>query len=192
MIFVCTHDNTAHYDLSVDFQLIKSNKRGKNIWKKESFRHLRHIYYIWNNLDKFDIQDDTITIFQNRRYMNVWDIPTGYDCTCTLWRHNPCPIGKQYIMCHDSESLELSKEIINDEEYNSFLELPMHKCSYHNIFSLHVADFQDYCQLLFDTLFEIEKQLPDWNNACYLGERIGGFIIEKYFPKKYIANLIEI
>jgi hypothetical protein len=144
-----------------------------------------------NNLDQFDYPD-TITIFQKRRYLKNWDIPEGYDCTCSVWNWNPASVYNQYVLCHDKKSIDLSKEVIADDEYLMFLGHPMTDISYHNIFTMRTEDFLEYCDFLFNVLFEIERKLSSWDNACFLGERIGGFYIQKYLPKKQVSQLIEV
>lgn len=191
MIYCCTHTGSIDYKLNTDYTLLNVGREGKNIWNKEQFRHLRHIYFIANNLDQFDYPD-TITVFQKRRYLKFWDLPEGYDVTCSVWQWNPASVYNQYVLCHDKKSIDLSKEIISEDEYLMFLGHPMTDISYHNMFTMHTVDFLEYCDFLFNTLFEIEHRLPDWNNACFLGERIGGYYIEKYLPKKQVSQLIQI
>lgn len=193
MIFVCTHKEKPVYTLDCEYQIVTPDfsTNLNNIWNKVEYRHLRHIYFIYNNLHLYDYPE-TITIFQHRRYMTVLDLPEGYDIVCPAWPRNPATVYYQYVLCHDKESIDLSKQVINEYNYLEFLKTPMGGKAYHNIFTMRTEDFLEYCDDLFYILFEIEKRLPDFKNACFLGERIGAYLIWKNFNNKLVSPLVEI
>jgi hypothetical protein len=193
MIFCCTHTGSLKYDLPVEYQLVTLDLQGNNIWEKENYRHLRHIYYIYNNLELFNYPD-IVTIFQYRRYMKVLDLPEGYDVVAPGWGYNTCTVGHQYEICHSKEILELSKQEVNSYHYLEFLETQMTNKYYHNIFTMRTIDFLEYCDFLFSTLSDIEKKATDFSEAAFIGERLGAYYLWRYYNPERILNstLIEL
>lgn len=191
MVFCCTHTNSLDYTLPINYQLITTDLPGINIWEKVNYRHCRHIYYIYKNLNLFNYPE-IIGIFQKKRYLTTLTIPDGYNCVVPAWGRNSCTVYNQYCICHNKEIIDLSKEIINDYHYDKFLQLPMTGVHYHNMFVLHSKDFMKYCYFLFDVLFKIERRVDEFSDAPFIAERLGAFWFWRYMNKRYISPIVEL
>lgn len=192
MVFICTHEQEPKYTLPIDYQIVKPDYYFRpNIWDKTNYKHVRHIYFIWRNLDLYDYPNE-VFIFQHRRYLNVFSLPYNIDVVCPGWSPNPATVYDQYCLCHSKNVIDLSKEIVNDKEYDEFLKNPMTLVAYHNMFGMRRSDFMSYSGFLFYVLEELENKLDDFSDAAYISERLGAFYIWKNFFRRRIAILVEL
>lgn len=100
----------------------------------------------------------------------------------------------QFIHAHPAESLEITKKILT-EKYPDYLpsyEQVMTRTKAHrfNMFLMKQELFHDYCQWLFDILFELEKNLDISSYSDY-NQRIFGFISERLLDVFIEANHIS-
>ena len=191
MIFICSHNNVQEYTLPEEYMFLPlSALTGEdNINHKVSYRHLRHIYWIWKHMSY-----EEITIYQRKRYLSVHKIPDNYDAVVPQWQKGVGRLSIAYqwkvshMTCPDSSKdmyMEKLAEIAGDE-YKVFMHLdPCPTPFYHNIFSLKWNNFDSYCYYMFSILNDLEKEIGMTTNEelplyAYLAERLSNFWFYKY------------
>ena len=88
----------------------------------------------------------------------------------------------QYAHAHHAQDLDVAREIV-EERHAAFLpafDKAMRSASGHrfNMFIMKRAMFREYCEWLFDILFELERRLDISNYSAY-DARVFGFVGER-------------
>ena len=100
----------------------------------------------------------------------------------------------QFIHAHPAESIELTKNILIQKypDYMNAFEQVMSRTKAHrfNMFLMQKDVFHEYCNWLFDILFELEQQLDISSYTSY-NQRIFGFISERLLDVYLEANHIS-
>ncbi|WP_137597317.1 DUF4422 domain-containing protein [Paucilactobacillus kaifaensis] len=166
---------------------------GDNISSKNgSFNELTAIYWAWKNL-----KADAIGLDHYRRYMSMTkkkDINTTLNRSQIdeLFKNHDIILPKKrnyyiqsnynhYIHAHHKEPLDMAAKIIQEKypEYLGSFEKIMKKKSAHmfNMFLMKRAKFDEYCDWMFDILFELENKTDVTSYSKY-EQRVYGFVSE--------------
>lgn len=196
MIYICTHKEPK-YTLQCDYTIVDNGDTSyeDNIANYGNrYRHLRGIYNIWKN---YELPEE-IGIFQQRRYLNMTKIPSGFRAVVADWGLGYTNVRRQYNVCH-GEDLELVEKIIGPE-FTYYIDLTVLPY-FHNMFVFNKLDFCNYCEFLFPVLEKFEElsnhveRFGYQEAVCaFLAERIGSYWIWKNIPEKeiYLAKTIEL
>lgn len=162
---------------------------GQNISEKnKNYCELTALYWVWKNA-----KADFIGLCHYRRYFKgKKGIATEKEIEHRLSRTNTVLPKKrhylietnysQYIHAHHAEDLELTRRIILKKypEYIDAWEKIMTKTKGHrfNMLIMKQEVLNNYCEWLFDILFELEKQLDISAYSDY-DSRVFGFVAER-------------
>ena len=186
-----------------DLGFIKDNL-GDNISEKNpNYCELTGMYWVWKN----DKDSDIIGISHYRRYFangfllfkkiinqdKIEKLIKKYDVIVAkkeIYREN---VYMQY--CNNSgfaKDLELVKRIIKEKFSNEYEDafnkvMSSNKISQYNMMIAKRETYSEYCQWLFEILFEVEKKadLTDYNDYQ---KRIYGFLAERLLNVWLLAN----
>ncbi len=172
------------------------DNEGDNISKKNStFCELTGLYWIWKN-----INDDYIGICHYRRYFskyrayddekfyineaNVYGILKDYDIILPepfYWNKHTVETGYYECGCGYKKDLTIIREIIRVKypDYLASFDNVLRKkhASYCNMFVMKKEKFDQYCEWLFNILFEAEKKI-DISQYSVAEKRIFGYLSE--------------
>jgi hypothetical protein len=145
--------------------------------------HYRRYFTIKSSLERFKYKDDRFKLILSGK--EIEDLLSQHDVILpqkrnyyieTIWSH--------YQHAHNIKDLEKTKEIIEKKfpEYLDSFNNVMNGRSLHlyNMFIMKKEDFDQYCEWLFDILFELEKRTDISEYDAYQS-RIFGFISERLF-----------
>ncbi len=181
---------------------------GDNIsLKNKNYCELTGLYWAWKNLDADYIgvahyrrhfvgksgggnkRDKVITQVQLEQILKETDIvlpkPRNYYIETNY---------SQYVHAHHAEDLDVTREIL-DEKYPFYVKAfdeSMKRTSGHrfNMFIMKKEFFRQYCEWLFDILFELEKRL-DISNYSKNDARVFGFVSERLLDVWLDTNHIK-
>ena len=164
-----------------------------------SFCELTAIYWVWKNYDRigspdyigfchyrriFDVDSDTIEQFIGTNQV----IYAGYEKI-----EKDFSVYQQFCKWHKSD-LDLCLDFFASNNSNfylylkEYLALPFDNSALYNMFIVQKEIFFEYCELLFELLFELKSKLNLANYSFY-GSRVFGFIAERitgaFFYYKY-------
>lgn len=170
---------------------------GDNISNKNAnYCELTGLYYMWKN-EEYDV----LGLVHYRRYFihskkkakDVWDKILTKNNIKSIMQYTDIVLPKkrnyfietnysQYVHAHHAEDLNVTREILT-EKYPEFLEAydkSMKKTSGHrfNMFIMTKKYADEYCEWLFDILFELEKRL-DISDYSVNDARVFGFVSER-------------
>ncbi|BAP85226.1 exopolysaccharide biosynthesis protein [Paucilactobacillus hokkaidonensis JCM 18461] len=166
---------------------------GNNISDKNgTFNELTAIYWAWKNLDA-----DAIGLDHYRRYMSLSrkkDINTALsqDQVARLFEDHDIILPKKrnyfiqtnydhYVHAHHKEPLDDTAQIIKEKypDYIPSYNKVMQRKSAHmfNMFLMKRDKFNEYCEWMFDILFELESRTSVVNYSQY-EQRVYGFVSE--------------
>jgi len=176
---------------------------GDNISKKnESFCEVTALYWAWKNLDieyiglnhyrrYFTKKGIFQRILNKNKYELILDensireLIKKYDVILPRKRNYFIEtVWSQYKNAHNIRDLEETRKIVEDKypEYLISFDRVMNdkKLHLYNMFIMRKKDFDDYCEWLFDILFELENRIDisQYNNYQ---RRVFGFISERLF-----------
>ena len=169
---------------------------GENISEKNpNYCELTGLYWAWKNLDA-----DYIGLAHYRRHFSngkLWGdkkqkVITGIQLQKLLQKTDvllPKPRHywiesnySHYAHAHHAEDLDRTREILQEKypEYISAFDRSMNKRSGHrfNMFVMKKTLFCQYCEWLFDILFELEKRL-DISTYSKNDSRVFGFVSDR-------------
>lgn len=198
-------------EINKNLGYLKDNE-GINISSKNpNYCELTVIYYMWKNIKK----DNVVGLCHYRRYFykNIFNnknnilsdtdidkITNKYDIILPTPCYFNKSIQKNYCDSHHFEDLLECKNIIKEkypEFENSFDLVLKRKWAYcFNMIITRKEIFDDYCNWLFDILFDLEKKIDiskydDYNKRVFgfLSERLLNVYIEKNKHKFKIKEL---
>ena len=196
MIFICSRTPNIPYTLQEPYHILTPTDYPErpNISDKESYRHLRQMYFIWKNLDLFD-NPTTITIYQERRHLQHSTIPEGYDVIqpnhqdlrSISWQWQVC----SNVPSHSQIYFDILLTILpRMKEYATISPAP--SAYFHNMGTYTTPLFNDLCSFLFSTLtlFEDQSNLnptEPLGTYAFLAERIQNL----YFWEHPSLNVFE-
>lgn len=182
-----------------DLGYLKDNTKDNISKKNPNYCELTGLYWAWKNL-KCDIiglahyrryftakeQISKITVDNFEKYIldedEINDILKTNDIIVskysTFFKNN----RNFYKEIHHIEDLDITREVLK-EKYPEYLEcfdrrMKSHKLSICNMFVMKKKIFDEYCDWLFDILFEVEKR-TDIENYTTHQKRIYGFLSER-------------
>lgn len=175
--------------------------------KNANYCELTGLYWAWKNLEadyiglahyrrhfvykgaKGSKQDKVITQKQLEKVLKKTDIvlpkPRNYYIETNY---------SQYVHAHHAEDLDVTREILVDKypAYVRVYDESMKKTSGHrfNMFVMKREYFDNYCEWLFDVLFELERRLDisDYNKN---DARVFGFVSERLLDVWIGANQLS-
>ena len=174
------------YDLEVMY--VDQNYKIKDI--ERGYAEMYKIYHVYNLYKKGKMSSKYIGLNHYRRYFpfldnipNLDEIFKNYDiivgCLAKIpgdtLRNYYC---KNHICKNFDEILEIIKEI-KPEYYKDAVEVANNNIFYgNNIFIMKKKDFLNYCEFMFDILFEFDKR-NNFNNMDdiknYISKQLGSF-----------------
>lgn len=190
----------------LDFGYIKDNTGDNISIKNKNFCELTGLYWGWKNLDA-----DYIGLAHYRRHFTVRKgkekkaLPiTGSEISKILCNTDLIVPKKrnyiietnykQYIHAHHKEDLDKTREILQEKypEYISAYDSNMKKTSGHrfNMFIMRKNLIDNYCEWLFDILFELENRL-DISSYTVNDARVFGFVSERLLDVWIDTNKID-
>lgn len=180
---------------------------GDNISEKnKSFCELTGLYWIWKN----DKASEVAGMVHYRRYLK--DINSGkrkvpiteesmrkilmkYDMILPKKEKFPASVGYAYRMMHYAKDLEVTRNVIverHSEYLNAFDEImngrELHIC---NIMVCRKPLFDEYCEWLFDILFEVERRI-DISDYDSRQKRVFGYLAERLLNVWVMARRITV
>ena len=177
------------------FSSYRRDDEGENISSKnKNYCELTGLYWTWNNLDA-----SYLGLVHYRRHFTIRRKGTKQervlnkkDLRMALRRSDILLPKKrnyyietnysQYVHAHHAADLDITRDIILEKypEYVEAFDQSMKRTSGHrfNMFIMKADYFREYCEWLFDILFELEKRLDisDYNEN---DSRVFGFVSER-------------
>lgn len=174
---------------------------GDNISSKNpNFCELTGLYWAWKNLQcdyiglchyrryfcsgryGSDVDSKRKSIFQRSDYEKLLQ---QYDIILPKKRNYYIEtVRSQYEHAHNKSDLDEVKRIIDEKypEYGEALTKVMNRASLHiyNMFAMKKVLFDEYCEWLFEILFELEKRI-DISQYSQYEARVFGFLSERLF-----------
>lgn len=181
---------SIHPNAEITFQ---GDNTGDNISKKNStFNELTALYWGWKNLNV-----DALGLVHYRRYLsmnhskNVDKVLTKEQVTKLLENFDiVLPTKRRYYVetneshymhAHHPEPLAVMRDVVNDKypEYLKSYDMVMKRTSAHmfNMFVMKKKPLDEYCEWMFNILFEVEKR-TDISNYNDYEKRVYGFLSE--------------
>lgn len=176
--------------------------------KNKNYCELTGLYWLWKNKSN---DYDYLGLVHYRRYFALKRIGNKKDRIINrtqlekLLKDNdvilPAPRNylietnySQYIHAHHKQDLDTTKEIIK-EKYPNYLRsyekiMNLTKGHRFNMFIMKRDIFNDYCEWLFNILFELEKRL-DISSYNSNDSRVFGFVGERLLDVYLDTNNIE-
>ena len=173
----------------------RRDDEGQNIsGKNANYCELTGLYWAWKNLDA-----NYLGLVHYRRYFgkgwigdkkrrilhmtDIKDILTKTEVILPKQRHYWIETNySQYIHAHHSEDLAFTRDIIHERcpDYLAAFDYVMSKRRGHrfNMFVMKKEIMEEYCNWLFDILFELEKRL-DISTYNRNDQRVFGFVGER-------------
>lgn len=174
--------------LSEDLGYIGDNTGDHISAKNKNYCELTGIYWIWKN-----VCCDIVGICHYRRYFTKDHLPLtkdfiektleDYDAITVTSGLIECPtVKEQYATFHKEQDLQICREVVAEKypEYLFAFDLCL-SCSFFslgNMIILRKELYDDYCQWLFDILFEVEARV-DISDYDDYQKRIFGFLSER-------------
>ncbi|MEF9892084.1 MAG: DUF4422 domain-containing protein [Anaerorhabdus sp.] len=174
---------------------ITRDDTGENISSKnKNYCELTALYWAWKNLDADYIGlDHYRRHFSSKRFGDKKDriiktreilkILENVDIILPKKRHYWIETNEsQYIHAHNKKDLVILEEVLK-EKYPEYMDdyKKVMKRTYGHRFNMMIMKYEilnDYCQFLFDVLFEIEKRIDISSYSSY-DARIYGFLSER-------------
>lgn len=186
----------AAINKDINISKIKDNK-GDNISEKNrNYCELTGLYWIWkNSKEKIVGLVHYRRFFYTKIFFNNQNVATEkdvnkilekYDIIMPTMGHTNMTVYEQYDKYHDINDLLLCGEIIKDKypEYYSEFEKLLKKKKYYpfNMFIAKKELIDEYCEWLFDILFESEKTInKSLEKKDKYNKRVYGFLSERLF-----------
>lgn len=202
----------SKYDLG-----IQGDDTGDNISKENPhFCELTGLYWAWKNMQPVDYiglchyrryfnfhthgtMFSDSTIIHSEKFddldlslPNIDDLFSQYDAVIAKPRIYPYSLSVDYCVGQVSEDLLTLYEVVEAKypDYSVDMKnvfLKNNKLSPYNMFILRWEDFNNYCEWLFDVLFEVRKKINIENYSVYQG-RIWGFMSERLLQVWLLHN----
>lgn len=202
----------SKYDLG-----IQGDDTGDNISKENPhFCELTGLYWAWKNMQPVDyiglchyrryfnfhthgtmFSDSTIIHSEkfddlDLNLPNIDGLFSQYDAVIAKPRVYPYSLSVDYCVGQVSEDLLTLYEVVEAKypDYSVDMKnvfLKNNKLSHYNMFILRWEDFNNYCEWLFDVLFEVRKKINIENYSVYQG-RIWGFMSERLLQVWLLHN----
>lgn len=178
--------------------------------KNKNYCELTALYWGWKNLDV-----DVLGLVHYRRHFGmkksneisevldenqVTKILKEYDIIVPKKRNYIIETNyKHYIHAHHKEPLDITREIISEKypEYLTSFDQVMNKTKAHmfNMFIMKKEKADEYCEWLFDILFDLEKKIDISTYDTYEA-RVFGFVSELLLDvwlihKKYLYKEVN-
>ena len=224
------------YSIVVDDKTFLKNKynlniiyadKGKLYKLKRAYSEMSQLYYIYTLYKNGNMTSDFIGLNHYRRYFNFTDNIPDID---KIFKNHDVILGAPFFMRHGMRSHFCSRHIcqnynqiidiikdIKPDYYDSALQTNNLKQVYFcNLFIMKKKDFFDYCEFMFNILFEFDrrnnftsdddvlnytkkfyqiKNVIDYPRALYqsriqafISERIGNIFYYKKFRKAKLFN----
>ncbi len=175
--------------------------------KNNSYNEITALYWAWKNYEELG-SPDYIGLMHYRRHFifrkshdvveAVDEIDSDYysrinynedsiahlfdDCDYVAHIGRVDNIYKHYKENHHIEDLDLAISILKDKypEYSATADryLNMSYCNLCNMFILPKKEFFEYCEWLFNILFEFERRVDLTDKRLFISERMTGIFIE--------------
>lgn len=197
---------------------IQGDDTGDNISAKNpSYCELTAMYWAWKNLKDIDY----IGLCHYRRYfdfkysglncvnnvsclpyymknipLNVIDFCKKERAAVVVKPHTFfCNMKCWYAICHNSNDMKVLRNVL-EKKYPNYLSafdkmLSSNKMIAYNMFICKKNIFDDYCEWLFDILFELERYLFV-NNEDNYQKRVFGFLSERLMTVYAIHNRMDL
>ena len=200
-MYLPVHVGKAGKDLDLGYQ---GDNEGTHISEKNaSFCELTGLYWAWKNLDA-----DYLGLCHYRRHFRGKPGGDKWDCILTasqaeeLLKDADVLLPKrrnyyietsysQYIHAHPAEGLDLAFALAaaQGKAYEQAVETAKRRTWVHiyNMFIMKREILDDYCQWLFDILFQVEAQLDTSGYSAY-DKRVFGFLGERLLDVYLEAN----
>lgn len=181
-----------------------ADNTGDNISNKnKSFCELTGLYWIWKNTS-----DDLVGLSHYRRYFSKFHYRKYLDLSVLLrgrarpvstvtlnqelstadWivsqpeRSGDGTIGENFAKYHHVNDLKITRKVLQ-EKCPKFVEafdqtMSMERGSFYNMFYTTRENLNNYCEWLFDILFEVEKRV-DISSYDDYQQRLFGFLSER-------------
>lgn len=164
---------------------------GENISdRNKTFCELTGVYWIWKNTN-----DDIVGLEHYRRYLvepNEKNLPVcnstveqlllEYDIILPTISKQPNSIKYGWSLTHHIKDMDVLREVISDKYPDYLLEfdsvLSSHQLYICNIMICKKKLYNQYCEWLFDILFEVEKRV-DISTYDDMQKRLFGFLSER-------------
>ena len=202
----------SKYDLG-----IQGDDTGDNISKENPhFCELTGLYWAWKNMQPVDYiglchyrryfnfhthgtMFSDSTIIHSEKFddldlslPNIDGLFSQYDAVIAKPRVYPYSLSVDYCVGQVSEDLLTLYEVVEAKypDYSIDMKnvfLKNNKLSHYNMFILRWEDFNNYCEWLFDVLFEVRKKINIENYSVYQG-RIWGFMSERLLQVWLLHN----
>lgn len=205
--YIPIHCGSSSSNLNLPY--LKDNKNDNISKKNSNYCELTALYYAWKNEKNIDV----IGLCHYRRYFyqsilfytkqniisikKVLQILNKYDIILPLENYIPDKktVRDKYNINHHAKDLLKCEEIIKEKypDYLQSFETIMNRnyCSHYNMFIMKKKDFDNYCNWLFNILFELEKQ-TDVSSYDNYNKRIYGFIAERLLNVWVLQNKLKI
>lgn len=200
-MYLPVHVGRAGKDLDLGYQ---GDNEGTHISEKNaSFCELTGLYWAWKNLDA-----DYLGLCHYRRHFRGKPGGDKWDCILTasqaeeLLKDADVLLPKrrnyyietsysQYIHAHPAEGLDLAFALAaaQGKAYEQAVETAKRRTWVHiyNMFIMKREILDDYCQWLFDILFQVEARLDTSGYSAY-DKRVFGFLGERLLDVYLEAN----
>ena len=196
---------------------IQGDDTGDNISKENPhFCELTGLYWAWKNMQPVDYiglchyrryfnfhthgtMFSDSTIIHSEKFddldlslPNIDGLFSQYDAVIAKPRIYPYSLSVDYCVGQVSEDLLTLYEVVEAKypDYSVDMKnvfLKNNKLSHYNMFILRWEDFNNYCEWLFDVLFEVRKKINIENYSVYQG-RIWGFMSERLLQVWLLHN----
>ncbi len=217
-VYIISHKQTAYPSLD-GYNLIQVGAYNKehyceindaendNISQKNPFFcELTGLYWIWKNIKK----DDYIGIVHYRRFFTdsffedhfltekkIKKILKRYDVILPIkTKLKSQTVREQFLENTGTEyDLQILESVIKDtypDYYDSYCKVfDGYVCYFRNMFITSKSIYDNYCQWLFNILFEVEKRIDITNYDDY-HKRIYGFLAERLLTVYILNNCFKV
>ena len=172
----------ADYQWMLDHMI--GDDTGDNISHlNRAFAELTGIYWAWKNYDKLG-NPDYIGFMHYRRHFKEADINSyaDYDIIAPEKKIGHATIEKQFQKTHPIQYLKALCQIVTEKNptYKKAISCYLKQKSgfFYNMFIMKKEEFFEYCQFLFDSLFELDKQI-NYEHLSFENQRLQGFLAER-------------
>ena len=204
-LFVVTHKESQYLPEDRVFIGVGNNKNISNVYiydnqgehiseKNFSFCELTALYWIWKNdssnivglehYRRFFCSKHCIFKPKPIRLKKIKTILSKYDCIVSQNYHFKEGLYTYYKKNHIIEDLDMCREVIKEKmpEYLSDYDKVIHgkKAVMCNMFIMKKSLLNEYCEWLFNILFEVEKKIDITERDTYQ-KRVYGFLSERLF-----------
>lgn len=181
-----------------------TDNTGDNISdKNKSFCELTGLYWIWKNTSDKNVglshYRRFFSKFHYRKYLDLAVLLTGKvqpvnesmldkELSTADWiisqpeRSGNGTIGENFAKYHHIKDLKITRQILQ-QKYPKFVKafdetMSMERGSFYNMFYTTRENLSDYCEWLFDILFEVEQKV-DISSYNKYQQRLFGFLSER-------------